>query len=286
MKAIPATTCVDAWLQASTYLLDQADWRAYTVVLEIADPLALPPGDRAVYDLVDGFLRENSQLPISTVVNTIFPAQLYQSHGSRGVYEEYPARYPDIQCHSNARNWGTYAMRMIQRTDHAGNTIYPLRDLVEKVSSQAKQKGGKHAAYEMGTVDPFTDIPIYDPGRDRRPIMGGPCLSHVSVKLVKLTSGHAVHLTGFYRSHWYIQRALGNFLGLAHLQNFIACEAGVQVGPLVIHSSMAQLETSPGHWGSRNVQKLIEDCRTARDTRTVENEASRSGFREPAGSAA
>ena len=41
MKAIEAATCVDAWLQASTYLLEQPDRRAYTVVLEKVDPLAL-----------------------------------------------------------------------------------------------------------------------------------------------------------------------------------------------------------------------------------------------------
>lgn len=37
MKAIEAQTCVDAWLQASAFLLQQPDWRAYTIVLEIAE---------------------------------------------------------------------------------------------------------------------------------------------------------------------------------------------------------------------------------------------------------
>ena len=148
-------------------------------------------------------------------------------------------------------------MRLIQRTDHKGKTIYPLRDLVTKLGGQAKQNGGKRAAYEANTVDPFTDIPIYDPGRDRGRILGGPCLSHVSVKL---TPDHAAHLTGFYRSHYYVQRALGNFFGLAHLQNFIAREANVEMGPLVIHSSMAQLDTSAGNWGTSDVRALIEAC--------------------------
>jgi hypothetical protein len=152
-------------------------------------------------------------------------------------------------------------MRMIQRTDHDGKTIYPLRDLVAKLSRQAELSGGKRAAFELGTVDCFGDIPIYDPGRDRGRIMGGPCLSHVSVKL---TSDHAVLLTGFYRSHYYVQRALGNMFGLAHLQHFIAQEAGTEMGPLVIHSSMAQLDIWQGHWGDRDVQRLIEDCVTAR----------------------
>ena len=266
MKAIEAETCVDAWLQACTFLLDAQDWRAYTVVLEIADPLSMPIRDRTVHDLVDGFLRQKGGLPINTVVNTIFPAQLYERYGREGVFNRYPALYPTIQCHDDARSWGTYAMRLIQRTDHKGNTIYPLHDLVAKIAGQAQQNGGKRAAYEVGTVEPFTDLPIYDPGRDRGRILGGPCLSHVSVKL---TPEHAVHLTGFYRSHYYVQRALGNFLGLAHLQNFIAREAGVEMGPLIIHSSMAQLDTLAGHWGTGDIRNLIDRCIAVRHKRAA-----------------
>jgi hypothetical protein len=257
IKAIEAETCVDAWLQASTFLLDQPGRRAYTIVLEIAAPLALPPRDRAVYDLVDGFLRRGSALPINTVVNTIFPAQLYERYGTAGVYKRYPELYSTIQCHDTARSWGTYAMRMIERKDHNGNTIYPLRDLVTKLGSQSRLSSRKQACYELGTVDIFSDIPIYDPGRDRAPIMGGPCLSHISAKL---TPEHAIHLTAFYRSHYYIQRALGNFLGLAHLQNFISREASINMAALVVHSSMAQLDTVAGGWGAGDVRELIESC--------------------------
>ena len=261
MKAIEAYTCVDAWLQATAFLLDQPEWRAYTIILEIADPLALPACDRAVFELVDGFLRCKSGLPINTIVNTIFPAQLYERYGAAGVYERYPKLHPQIQCHDDARKWGTYAMRMIKRTDHNGQTIYPLKDLVAKLGGQAKLSGGKRAAYELGTIDLFADIPIYDPNRDRGPILGGPCLSHVSVAL---TPEHAIRLTGVYRSHYYVQRALGNFFGLAHLQHFIAQEAAIEMGPLVVHSSMAQLDTLANHWGTADVRKLIEQCLAAR----------------------
>lgn len=257
IKVIEAETCVDAWLQACTFLLDQPGRRAYTIVLEIAAPLALPPRDRLVYEFVDGFLRRGGALPVNTVVNTIFPVQLYERHGIVGVYKHYPEIYPQIQCHDTARSWGTYAMRMIERTDHNGHTIYPLRDLISKLGNQAKVSGSKRACYELGTVDIFGDIPIYDPGRDRAPIMGGPCLSHISAKL---TPEHAVHLTAFYRSHYYIQRALGNFLGLAHLQNFISREAKINMSSLVVHSSMAQLDTLAGKWGSGDVRKLVESC--------------------------
>jgi hypothetical protein len=52
-------------------------------------------------------------------------------------------------------------------------------------------------------------------------------------------------VTGVYRSHYYVQRALGNLFGLAHLQHFIAQETGQKMGPLVCHSSMAQLDLKP-----------------------------------------
>src|SRR5262245_60363839 len=102
MKAIEAGTCVDAWLQACQYLLahEADDWRAYNVVLEITDPLALPPPDRTAFGILDRFLIEHGGLPVNTVVNTIFPAQLYQKHGAIGVYERYMSEvYPEVEKH-------------------------------------------------------------------------------------------------------------------------------------------------------------------------------------------
>lgn len=261
MKAIEASTCIDGWLKASQYLMDRPSRRAYSVVIEVENPLSLPPEDRVVYDIVDDFLRSKGGMPLSTVVNTIFPALLYKKHGAPGVYERYPALFPTIQCHDDARNWGTYAMRMIQRVDHEGKTIYPLRETVAKIARQAKLVGAKHAAYEVGTIDPFTDIPVYEPGRDRAAIMGGPCLSHVSFKLM---DDRALMLTGFYRSHFYVERALGNLLGLAHLQNFVAEQAAIQLGPLVCHSSMAQLDIAARRWNAGDVRDLVERCTSAR----------------------
>jgi hypothetical protein len=118
-------------------------------------------------------------------------------------------------------------------------------------------------------IDPLLDIPIYDPATDRSRPIGGPCLTHISVKL---TADRRVMLTGFYRSHFYVQRALGNLFGLAHLQNFIAEQTGLMMAPLVCHSSMAQLElkarkksVSEHHkWGKADVRDLIARCHAAR----------------------
>lgn len=265
MKAIEATTCVDAWLQACDYLLSRSedDWRAYNVVLEIAQPITLPETDRTIVMLVDRFLASRGGLPINSVVNTLFPASLYQRYGATGLADRYMTEiYPSLRRHRDWK-WGTYAQRLFQRLDPAGTDIKPLDTLIAKLRSQIASQGPQRAVYELGTIEPFLDIPIYDPAPDRNRPISGPCLTHLSVKL---TADHQIMLTGFYRSHYYIQRALGNLLGLAHLQNFIARETGLELGPLVCHSSMAQLDLSSGKWGRRHVTELIAQVRTMRQS--------------------
>lgn len=263
MKPIYATTCVDAWLQACDHLLsqDQDDRRDYNIISEIANPLAMLAPDRAVVDIVNRFFVGHGGLPFSTVVNTIFPAQLYQRHGAAGVYDRYVSDVlPEVRKHPDC-TWGTYAQRILCRVDADGSTFSPLKALIEKLMSQLAISGTNRGTYELGTIDPLLDIPIYDPASsDRSRPNGGPCLSHISVKLA---ADRRVMLTGFYRSHYYVQRALGNLFGLAHLQNFIAQEAGLQLGPLVCHSSMAQLELASKRWGVHDVRDLVARCHAA-----------------------
>lgn len=263
MKSIESKTCVDAWLMGCDHLLtqEQDHWRDYNLVLEVADPISLPADDKKVVDVLDRFLTDHGGLPINTVVNTIFPAQLYVRHGAPGVYERYVSEvYPQVKDHPDC-SWGTYAHRILCRTDTDGKTINPLRDLVEKLKVQLSLPGPNRAVYELGIVDPFLDIPIYDPGEDRARPLGGPCLSHISFHL---TADRRLMLTALYRSHWYVQRTLGNLFGLAHLQHFVATEAGVQLGPLVCISSMAMLDVQAKKWGKAAVRDLIARCHAAR----------------------
>src|SRR5208282_2941562 len=186
MKPIEASTCVDAWLQGCDYLLtqEQDDWRAYNIVSEIANPIALPPGERAVVDFLNRFLTERGGLPFNTVVNTIFPAQLYQRHGAAGVYDRYVLDVlKHVLDHPDCK-WGTYAQRILCRKDRDGTEFSPLKELVAKLKCQLAICGTNRGTYELGLLDPVLDIPIYDPGSsDRSRPNGGPCLSHISVKL-------------------------------------------------------------------------------------------------------
>jgi hypothetical protein len=264
MKAIEATTCTGAWLQACDYLLahDADSWRSYNLVLEIDDPIGLPTEDKRIVEILDRFLTDHGGMPFNTVVNTIFPAQLYARYGSAGVYDKYLTEiYPQIKEHPDC-SWGTYAHRILSRTDSDGSTMYPLRELVDKLKVQLSQPGPNRAVYELGVIDLFVDIPIYDPRADRTRPIGGPCLSHISFHL---SPDRKLMLTALYRSHWYVQRALGNLFGLAHLQHFVASETRLLPGPLTCVSAMAQLDVQAGKWGKNAVRDLIRHCHTARN---------------------
>jgi len=67
-------------------------------------------------------------------------------------------------------------------------------------------------------------------------------------------------LTAIYRSHYYVQKTLGNLLGLAQLHFFVANETGLQIGPLICHSTYATLEAEPKTWGKSDIEKLIKNC--------------------------
>lgn len=264
MKPIPAQTCTKAWVQATQHLQSLGDWRDYTLILEIAEPMQLPPEDKSVYELVDAFLADRGSTRLSTVINTIFPATLFARHGTDGVFKEYPRLWPKIRKHAHCRQWGTYADRIIRGTESNAGTSGPLKHLIEKLRKQLATASPKRAVYELSTFDFPTDIPIYRETSDSNFIMGGPCLSHLSFKL---TSDRRLMLTALYRSHYYIQRALGNLYGLAWLQFFVASELNIKTAQLVCVSTMAQLDTLSAKpksrvkgWGVSEVNALLAQC--------------------------
>src|SRR6266536_2160257 len=136
MKSITADTCTKAWAAAAQHLQACNDWRDYTVVLEIAQPMLLPAEDKNVYRIVDSFLAENASIRLSTIINTIFPATLYKRYGGDNVLQEYRRLLPRLKKHNRFQTWGTYADRLTACTNAAGQTFGPLTDLIAKLRDQ------------------------------------------------------------------------------------------------------------------------------------------------------
>jgi hypothetical protein len=253
IHTVPAQTCAEAWLRTATMLLPLEGKSAYNVILDISDPLKVTSTDKAIIKAVDTFLLGHGSDPVSTVAGTIFPAAHYRSKGAEGVFKTFPSLvYPKVRS-----GWGdTYAGRMLSRTGKKGVEINPLEVLVEKLNKQLGRRNPLGRAYELGFTETPLELPIYDTALDASRTTPQPCLSHVSFKVV---GRRTLMLTALYRSHYYIQRALGNLIGLAQLQFFVANETGLDMGELVCHSSFAKVESSDG-WSITQARKLIEEC--------------------------
>ena len=259
LHTVRANSCGEAWLKACTWLAGEPQRSTFNMIVGIENPRFVSRSDFHIVQTVDKFLEGHGKAPTGTVAGTIFPAGLYKRNGTKGVYEMYPQIYEEIKT-----QWGTYAMRMIQRNGTKGE-YYPLRELVEKIRTN-KDTTRIRAIYEMGTLI-AGDLPIYDPESDRSLQIGQPCLSHLTFKII---GKDKLSLTVLYRSHYYVERALGNFIGLAQLLAFVAKETELQVGPLVCHSSYAKLE-SGGGWTSGDTLSLLDDC--ARDAAVAKERA-------------
>jgi hypothetical protein len=259
---IEAKTCVEAWLKAVSLLATMPDRCAYNVILDIENPVAMTDLDRRIVQAVDRFLTDHEADPLATVAATIFPASDYRRNGVKGVFEDFPERtYPKLST-----RWGTYAGRMLRHTGKNGKPFNPLEVTIEKLRAQSKRKSPLRGIYEVGLTDMLTDVPIFDPALDSKRTMGQPCLAHLSFKL---REEKGLMLTALYRNHYYVQRALGNLIGLSQLLYFVARESGLAARSLVCHSTFARLDTDKG-WSLTAVRELVTELNELAGEQAVE----------------
>ena len=124
-------------------------------------------------------------------------------------------------------------------------------------------------SHDAGLTDMLTDVPIFDPALDSKRTMGQPCLAHLSFKL---RADKGVMLTALYRNHYYVQRALGNLIGLSQLLYFVARESGLTAKSLVCHSTFARLDTDKG-WSLTAVKELLSELNALASVPAVEEVA-------------
>lgn len=262
MLAITRQTRAEAWLSAAEALY-QTHARLYNVVLEVENPDKATQISRAIEAEVDSFLRRHQAQPNHTVAETIFPAAEYRRGGMSAVYQYPTSVYPFIR---DENRWGTYALRLTERKCSDGTVMYPLETAILKLKKQLSSKSPKRAVYELDLGLDALDLKLYSVEDDHNNNRGGQCLSHISLKL---GPDRELYMTAIYRYQFYVQKAVGNLLGLARLQSAIAREVGIQIGPLVCHATMAMLEDhqldSSVPWHRAELGELIATCRKIRE---------------------
>jgi hypothetical protein len=259
MEMCSDSTRSGAWLQAARRLLDNKE-RVYNLVVETERPDLATPQSRAIEARVDEFLRKHECQPVHTVAETIFPAVEYRLGGLAKVYDYPNSIYPEIRdVPANSR--GTYALRLVQRLMSDGKPFNPLEFAINKLRKQLKTGHPQRAVYELDLDMEALELKFYDTEIDHGNVRGGQCLSHVSLKL---GPNRELYLTAVYRYQYFVQKALGNFKGLARLQACIAREVGIPLGPLVCHATLAILEDErfEAPWKRGALAQLIQDCET------------------------
>lgn len=265
MKPVSKPSRAEAWVQSARHLLDEHE-RIYNLIVEVEQPGIENGVTKAIERRVDAFLAEHNCLPVQTVSDTIFPANEYKSGGLQKVLKYPTDIYPHIQG-LPANRWGTYALRLTQRKCSDGTIIKPLELVIDKLKSRLETanrvKGGPpRAIYELDLDLAPMELKLYDVESDYDNPRGGQCLSHISLKL---GPEKELYMTAIYRYQFFVQKALGNFKGLARLQACIAREANIPVGPLVCHATFASLEQGTGEggtkrWGRGELEKLVAAC--------------------------
>jgi hypothetical protein len=253
---------VPTWLSASRYLLEctKEGYKAQNLVLEITDPRTMTKDDAAMIRRVDDLMRNaDADTAIERVAATIFPEGMYRRIGYPAFYE----RYLDTMVRAKkAGTWGTYAMRLMSRTN-GDETINPLETVIRKLSRATSGGHRYRNGYELSVHDVALDlpgdaldfgceVPLYEPVSDAGRVSNSPCLSHLSFKL---GASNELHLTAVYRSHYYCSKTLGNLIGLARLQAFVAKQAKLDGGSLTCISTFANLDVKA--WGGMKATRAL-----------------------------
>ncbi|NOU20594.1 MAG: hypothetical protein HOO93_02195 [Methyloglobulus sp.] len=255
VHVIKGKTCPEVWLKACEYLLDKdvPKYEDYNLLLDIKSPFEISENDKIIFNLVDEFLGSKGGKRLDTVADTIFPSSFYKN-GFDHMIEEYP-KFIEKLPKKCLGSWGsTYAYRLMQTKELDGKNFSPIKKIIENIRKNSSH--GKRHELNLTSFD--GDIRIYDPNKGDDKFMGGPCLSHISIKVI---NSEFINLTALYRNHFYIERLLGNLIGLSKLQSCIAQETNLKPGCLVIHSTAATLDRKSQCWGIDDIRTLLQDIK-------------------------
>jgi thymidylate synthase len=226
-----------AWLNALEYLLNNGG-KCFNLMVIIDNPTQIEPLIHTAYEQM---LSDYALLTLKQVTYTIFPKSLYigvrrnpdklfeRYNRSCGIYDRLSRRY------KRKFGWGSYFRRMTYYpiADNYGHPIHvnQLKDIIIMLQNRIRTY---KAAYT---------ISIQIPGVDGKKTIGGPCLNFIALQLI---NPHVLNMLAVYRSHDFIQRAYGNYLGLGYLMEFLCDQTRYKLGKLSCLSSHASIANLAG----------------------------------------
>jgi len=232
-RNVSGTTALDAWRQGVQMILNEGEaCNLFTTVDQptIFDPAWLEAHSPRRRGLGKDNLRE--------VIKTIFPYDLAQRLADRSdLYREY-LRHHDraMRFRRNRGKWGTYFERLVRFPDHPDTN--QLETVITKLRNW-QTRSGASLVFHLST-----------PARDTPRTRGSPCWQFGEIVW---HSGNRLDLVVVYRNHDFLNKALGNFIGLGLLLNFICTASGRTPGRLLCHSVHAY------NGGTKKALRVLSD---------------------------
>jgi len=220
----------EGWLAASRSLLERSTTKAgretWDLAVEITNPES--PESMSIRSGLEAELARQDLHSIETVANTIFPLNLRLTSLDRNeFFTRYRRMVPKLRRFPGNHH-GLYFDRLTAWPPGGVDSVNQVGAVINRMLDERTGRGPLRFIYDMS---------LFSPSHDSRPV-GFPCLAYLNVKL----DGGQLRLTAHYRNHYFVERAYGNYLGLARLQGFIASEVGLELGPLTCISGHAELE--------------------------------------------
>lgn len=224
----PQADCASAWLEAARFVNGQPSHKAHNVMFDVDDPTLGVSINNPIIYMVEDFLNSFDK-SLFSIANTIFPNGLYHRHGRPRFIKEFHEKILP-RTRRTSRWSGYYFERMTAYRTTKNQHIDQLKDTVDRISDPKNRSLNKF------------DISIFDPERDiDKSPYGGQCLSFLSFKLSAGVKKKLM-LTAVYRNHYYIEKLLGNLIGLGWLMTYVANESGVGIGTLTVLSTHAEID--------------------------------------------
>jgi len=185
-------------------------------------------------------------LTCHTVANTIFPASLWNPDLPRKkLYERFRKIYPALKRQKGNQR-GTYFHRLVDYPDapEGGNQL-------EWIIKTFLGGLGRRSAFQAPIAYPKKDMVS-------TPLLGFPCLQQVAFTPNRKQRTLAV--TGFYGMQYMVERAYGNYLGLARLGHFMAVEMGLRLERMTCIAAIGEIE---GEVGAGHARELVRNAKDA-----------------------
>ncbi|MGB3636084.1 MAG: hypothetical protein WBA39_00605 [Rivularia sp. (in: cyanobacteria)] len=200
----------------------------------------LPYEDETIVKALDECLKEQNELEVDKVAQTIFPTSYWQlsKDNRQEFFNNYIDNIDNIKAAAKPKHSCEYFERLIAfgSGPHNGNQlehiIYEYNSVYN--SDTSKRSGVRRSMFQASIFDPERDhngSSIYLPF---------PCLGHIS--FVPNKKDGTLVLNAFYATQKILEKAYGNYLGLCRLGHFMAGEMGLKFERMNCFVGVAKLE--------------------------------------------